>query len=115
MDFDHVAILVTVDSAEQARKIADVLLEQHRAACVNIVPGVHSRFWWEGAIDTAEEAMLVIKTRAALVDEVTDLVRRNHPAAVAEVIALPIVGGNPEYLAWVDEATARGPDRGETD
>lgn len=114
MDFEHVAILVTVDSAERARKIADILLERRRAACVNIVPGVHSRFWWQGAIDTAEEAMLVIKTRAALVDEVVDLVRRNHPADLAEVIALPIVGGSPEYLAWIDEETEKGPDRGET-
>jgi len=107
MDFKHVAILVTVDAAEAARKIADVLLEEHRAACVNMVPGVHSRFWWGGEIDTAEEMMLVIKTRAALVDEVVDLVQRNHPADVAEVIALPIVGGSTEYLAWVDEETKK--------
>ena len=115
MDFEHVVILVTVDSAEQARKIADILLERRRAACVNIVPGVHSRFWWQGAIDAAEEAMLIIKTRAALVDEVVDLIRRNHPADVAEVIALPIVGGSPEYLTWVDEETENGQDRSKTD
>jgi periplasmic divalent cation tolerance protein len=98
-DLEHVAIMVTVNSAEQAPRIAGILLKRRRAACANVVSGVHSHYWRNGAINTAEEATLIIKTRAALVDEVVDLVRRNHPADVAEVIALPIVGGIPEYLA----------------
>ena len=104
-DYEHVVILVTTDSQESAQKMAKALLKERKAACVNIVPRVDSLFWWEGSPDTAEELLLVIKTRAALVDDVVGLVKANHPYDVPEVIALPIVGGNPDYLEWIDGET----------
>ena len=98
-------ILVTVGTREEAEVIADVLLEQNKAACVNIVPAVDSHFLWEGQLETGQEALLIIKTRASLVEEVTNLVKTVHSYDVPEVIALPIIGGNPEYLAWIDAET----------
>lgn len=114
-EFNQVVILATVDSHEEANRIADTLLDRRRVACVNIVPGVHSRFWWEGEPDTSQELLLIIKTRASLVDEVVSLVKSIHSYEVPEVIALPIVGGNPDYLKWIDTETAQGRDTGSRD
>ena len=104
-EFNQVVILVTAGTREEADVIADVLLEQHKAACVNIVPAVDSHFRWEGKAKREQEALLIIKTRASLVEEVTSLVKAVHSYDVPEVIALPIIGGNPEYLAWIDTET----------
>lgn len=104
-EFNQVVILVTAGTREEADVIADVLLEQNKAACVNIVPAVDSHFRWEGKAKREQEALLIIKTRASLVEEVTSLVKAIHSYDVPEVIALPIIGGNPEYLAWIDTET----------
>jgi len=104
-EIEQVVIFVTVGTREEAEVIADVLLEQQKAACVNIVPGVDSHFRWEDKLRVEQEALLIIKTRASLVEEVTNLVKTVHSYDVPEVIALPIIGGNPEYLAWIDDET----------
>ena len=101
--FAYIVVLVTTGTVEEANKIAAVLLEQRKAACVNIVPRVNSRFWWQGELDSAEESLLIVKTRASLLDEVASLVKEAHSYDVAEVIALPIVGGNRDYLDWMDK------------
>ena len=101
-EFQQVVVFVTVGTQEEAQKIAGVLLERRKTACVNIVPSVDSHYWWEGKLETDREALLIIKTRAALVDELVDLVKEIHPYDVPEVIALPIVGGNRDYLEWLD-------------
>ena len=97
----YVVVLVTVGSDEEARRIANELLNQRKVACVNIVPGVSSLFWWQGGLDSAQENLLVIKTRASLLDEVVSLVGQLHSYEVPEVIALPICGGNQNYLQWL--------------
>ena len=101
-----IVLFITTDSAEEARKIAGALLEQKKAACVNIVPGVESVFWWEGKVDSASENLLVVKTRASLLDEVVNLVKKVHSYDVPEIIALPIIGGNKDYLDWIGESVA---------
>ncbi len=100
-----VIVLVTTDSEEEAQRIASTLLKERKAACVNIVPEINSFFWWQGKIDSADESLLIIKTRAALLDDVVSLVKANHHYQVPEVIALPVVGGNPDYLNWIDGET----------
>jgi periplasmic divalent cation tolerance protein len=99
----YIVVIITTETDSEAHKIADVLLDQKKAACVNIVPRVDSRFWWEGKIDSARESLLIVKTKASLLDEVVNLVKQNHSYSVPEVIALPITGGNPDYLSWIDE------------
>ena len=96
-----VTVLSTASSADEAGRLAQALLERRLAACVNIVPGVESRYWWEGHIESAQEVLLVIKSQRSLLDELTQAIRELHSYSVPEVIALPIVGGNPGYLAWV--------------
>jgi periplasmic divalent cation tolerance protein len=102
---DHIVVYVTAPSMDEARAIAAGLLEEHLAACVNIVPTVESHYWWEGKREKADEALLVIKTRGALLESLIAKVRGLHSYTVPEVIALPLVGGNPDYLAWIQEET----------
>jgi periplasmic divalent cation tolerance protein len=97
-----IVVFVTASSAEDAQKIAVLLLEKRKAACVNIVPKVDSKFWWEGKLDSAQESLLIIKTKASALAEVIALVRQAHSYTVPEIIALPIIGGNEDYLKWVD-------------
>ena len=105
-DSGKVVVFVTVSSEEEAEKIASLLLEQRKAACVNVVPRISSRFWWRGRLDSAQESLLIIKTRAALVPELTDIVKKAHSYTVPEIVALPVVAGNKDYLDWVDRETS---------
>jgi periplasmic divalent cation tolerance protein len=105
MDTDRIVVFITVDSSETARIIADVLLTQRKAACVNIVPSVESYYWWHGKIETAKEFLLIVKTRQKLLDELVELVKKNHPYSVPEIIAVPIIGGNKDYLKWLEDET----------
>ena len=100
---DYIVVLVTTNTTGEAQQIARRLLEQRQAACVNIIPGVDSSFWWAGKLDSARESLLVIKTRASRLAEIIDLVKGVHSNTVPEIIALPVIGGNQEYLDWIDK------------
>jgi periplasmic divalent cation tolerance protein len=100
-----IIVFITIDSPETAQKLADKLLTARKAACVSIISKVSSQYWWQGKIEKADEVMLVVKTRAALLDELITLVKQNHPYIVPEIIALPVIGGNPDYLTWLDSET----------
>jgi periplasmic divalent cation tolerance protein len=97
-----VVIFVTTGTEAEAHKIAELLLTKRKAACVNILPGVDSSFWWQGKLDSAQESLLIIKTRASLLPEIIELVKSVHSYEVPEIIALPIIGGNEDYLKWID-------------
>jgi len=99
---EKIVILVTAGSTQEAEGIASVLLKERVVACVNIIDQVQSLFWWEGKIDRAQEVLLVVKTRKPFLERIIELVRENHSYDVPEVIALPIIGGNPAYLEWMD-------------
>ncbi|MBA7486468.1 MAG: divalent cation tolerance protein CutA [Dehalococcoidia bacterium] len=102
----YIVILITSDSIEEADHIARVLLEKKKVACVNILRGIDSYFWWEGKVDSARENLLIAKTKASLLPEVVALVRKIHSYDVPEVIALPIIGGNQDYLEWIEQSVA---------
>jgi periplasmic divalent cation tolerance protein len=102
---ERVVVFITTATAEEAQRISSMLVSGRKAACVNIVPQVHSRFWWQGEIDSADEALLIVKTKAALLHELIRLVKENHSYEVPEIVALPIAGGNPDYLQWLDDET----------
>ena len=101
---DRIIVLITAGSEEEAHKIAELLVNEKKAACVNILPGVDSLFWWEGKIDSARESLLLVKTKTSLFPEVVELVKRTHSYEVPEVIALPIIAGSDDYLKWLDAA-----------
>lgn len=100
----HVVVLVTAGSEEEAARIGRTLVGERLVACANLVPGVASTYWWQGHIEQATETLLVLKTRQELVPQIVTRVRALHSYTVPEVIALPVVGGNPAYLQWIDES-----------
>ena len=99
----YLVILITTDTADEANQIAEDLVKQRKAGCVNIVPGVSSLFWWQGKLDSVEEYLLVAKTKASQLDELVNLVKEIHSYDIPEIIALPIVGGNQDYLEWISK------------
>jgi periplasmic divalent cation tolerance protein len=101
-DAQNVVIFITTAAGEEAHTIANILLQHRKVACVNIIAGVSSLFWWNGKIDAAEESLLVAKTTASHIDDFVRLVKESHGYDIPEVIAFPIVGGNLDYLEWMD-------------
>jgi periplasmic divalent cation tolerance protein len=99
----EIVIFITTDDSEEAQSIAAMLLNQRKVACVNIIPGVDSLFWWQGKLDSARENLLIIKTKASLLDEIVYIVKEVHSYDVPEIIALPIIGGNEDYLKWIGD------------
>ncbi|MDQ7821076.1 MAG: divalent-cation tolerance protein CutA [Armatimonadota bacterium] len=105
---EHVVVLVTVGDPAEARRIARALVEERLAACVNLIPGLASTYWWQGRVEEAGEVLLVCKTRRDRVEALEQRVRALHSYTVPEVIALPVVAGHPAYLEWVDDSLRPG-------
>ncbi|MFQ5896708.1 MAG: divalent-cation tolerance protein CutA [Candidatus Methylomirabilia bacterium] len=101
-------VLVTTPSVEEGQRIARAVVAEHLAACVNVVPGLRSVFFWEGQLQEESEALLVIKTSRERYEALQRRVFELHTYSVPEVLALPVEAGSPSYLAWVDEAVRTG-------
>lgn len=97
-------VLITASGNREAERLSRALVERKLAACVNIVPRVRSRYWWKGKIETAGEALLIVKTQKRLVPELIRAVRKLHSYTVPEVISLAVEGGNPDYLSWIADS-----------
>ena len=93
-------VLVTASSVDEARRIADALLQPRLAACVNIVPGVESHYWWQGTREQGSEVLLMIKTSAEQFEAVSAAVRANHSYECPEIVALDPREMTPAYRAW---------------
>jgi periplasmic divalent cation tolerance protein len=102
---NYIVALVTVPSEEVGTAVAQALLDRRLVACVNIVPAVNSLYVWEGELCSDDELLLVIKSKAALFDELASVVQDVHPYDVPEIIALPIVAGSQDYLDWIEKVT----------
>jgi periplasmic divalent cation tolerance protein len=100
---DHIVILMTAGSREEAVLIAQDLVWQGLVACVNIVPGVTSVYRWEGEVQQDQEWLLVAKSRYDILNALTARVQAIHSYDVPEIIALPLTGGSEAYLNWVDQ------------
>ena len=98
-------IYVTTKDADEARRIGRELVESRLAACVNIIGGVNSLYWWEGKIQDEREAVLVAKTRESLVPELIEKVKSLHSYTCPCVVALPVEDGNPDFLRWIEGET----------
>ena len=96
-----VLVYTTFPSLVEAETAGRQILERRLAACVNILPGMVSHYWWQGAIERAEEAVMIVKTRAALAEPVREAVRAVHPYETPAIMIVPVEGGDPDYLAWI--------------
>ena len=101
----YIVVLITASSREEAQKIASGVLADKLAACANILENVESHFWWQGKLDQAKETLVILKTRKALFNKLTQKIKSLHSYEVPEIIALPIISGNKAYLDWIDDST----------
>jgi periplasmic divalent cation tolerance protein len=102
---DKRIVLSTAGSEEEAHKIAHILVKRRLAACVNIVPRVQSIYRWKGEIESAQEWLLLIKTRVDKFPAVRDAIGELHSYEVPECIVLEIEDGSLPYLQWLEKAT----------
>jgi periplasmic divalent cation tolerance protein len=103
-----VVVLTNLPDRDTALALGRALVERRLAACANVLGGCTSVYRWQGAIETADEVPVLIKTRRELYAEVEQAIRSLHPYAVPEIIALPVQAGLPEYLGWIQIETAHG-------
>jgi periplasmic divalent cation tolerance protein len=101
----YIVVYVTAPGEAEAEKIARALVENKLAACVNIVKNVRSIYRWQGKIEDEAEVLMVAKTREEHFGPFTDTVKRHHSYAVPEIIAVPVVEGSEDYLAWLGHET----------
>jgi periplasmic divalent cation tolerance protein len=100
-----VFVYTTYPSIVEAEQAGRAIVERRIAACVNILPGMISHYRWQGAIERAEEVVMIIKTRASLAEAVRDAVKQTHSYTTPAVLFLPLEGGDPAYLDWLMQET----------
>ena len=98
-------IYITCETLQEAENIGTVLVERRLAACVNILDGMKSIYWWQGKMERAEEAVLIAKTCTELVDDLIEAVKAMHGYEVPCIVALPVEGGNRDFLDWIQKET----------
>ncbi|MBI4430235.1 MAG: divalent-cation tolerance protein CutA [Candidatus Omnitrophica bacterium] len=97
-------ILITASSIEEARRLAESLLQEHLAACVNCIPELESHYWWRGKLEHASESLLIVKTTAEAVSHVIRRVKELHSYSTPEIISCTITEGSKEYLKWLRDS-----------
>ncbi len=102
---DFIVVLVTAPDEDGAAKMAETLVEERFAACVNIIRDIRSIYSWEGKIEDDREVLMVIKTKKDLFEPLKKRIQEMHPYSVPEIIALPILAGSPDYLRWLGDVT----------
>jgi periplasmic divalent cation tolerance protein len=101
-----VLVYTTWPSIVEAETAGRTIVERRLAACVNILPGMISHYWWEGKIERAEEVVMIIKTRAALAEPVRSAVKELHSYATPAVMVLPVESLDPAYHQWIVKETS---------
>jgi periplasmic divalent cation tolerance protein len=100
-------VFITFPSLDEARRVGTVLVDEHIAACVNVLAGIQSLFYWQGAREEATEALAVVKTTQQRFADLAARVKSLHSYSVPEIIALPIVGGDESYLQWMADTVQK--------
>jgi periplasmic divalent cation tolerance protein len=98
---DYAQVLTTAGSEEEAQRIADALLEQRLAACVQVVGPIASTYRWQGAVERTQEWQCLAKTEAARYPQVEAAIRGAHSYEEPEILAIPVLAGSACYLAWI--------------
>lgn len=108
---DLIIVFITAPTIEDGERLAEIIVSARLAACVNVVPGISSFFHWQGNLERADEVLLMAKSRISQFDALRRRIRKDHSYETPEIIALPIVIGDEDYLAWVDETMTQDQDR----
>jgi periplasmic divalent cation tolerance protein len=102
-------IYITTRTMDEARAIGKELVSKRLAACANIIDNMNSLYWWKGEIQEDREVILIAKTVESLVRELIDTVKSMHSYECPCIVSLPIIDGNPAFLAWIAQETLRRP------
>ncbi len=102
-----VLLYTTYPSIVEAEEAGRLIVEKRLAACVNILPGMISHYWWDGKIDRGEEVVMIIKTRASLAEAVRATVKERHSYTTPAVLVLPVESVDPAYHKWIVEETSK--------
>jgi periplasmic divalent cation tolerance protein len=105
---NKIVVFSACGSQDEAAQLARRLLEARLAACVNVIMQIRSYYWWKGKIEESSEWLLVVKTSRELFEQVRSVLEAAHSYELPEVLALPVVAGSPNYLAWIDRELAAG-------
>ena len=103
-----VIVYTTYPSLVEAEQAGRALVERRLCACVNILPGMMSHYWWEGKVDRGEEVVMLIKTRASLAETVGGAVKEMHSYTTPAILTLPLESVDPAYHAWIVKETTAG-------
>jgi periplasmic divalent cation tolerance protein len=101
----YIQVTTTTETEADTQTIASAVVEKRLAACAQVVGPITSTYWWQGKIESAEEWLCVVKSKAALYEELERAIRAIHPYKEPEIVAALIVRGSAGYLAWLDENT----------
>jgi len=105
---DKIVVLSTCGTEDEAQRIARLLVESRLAACVNVIPRMRSFYRWKGAVEWADECLLVIKSSRELFDSLRGVLEQAHSYEVPEAIALLIVDGAENYMTWLEANLGQG-------
>ena len=105
---DFVQAITTTETRADAQAIANALVEQRLAGCVQVMGPITSTYWWESKVETAEEWLCLIKSRRDLYEELEQVIREAHPYDVPEILAVPVTAGSKPYLEWLDGELEKG-------
>jgi len=101
----HCMVITTIDSVEAAEQLAHKIVEARVGACAQVVGPIKSVYWWDGAVQSEPEWQIWVKTTRDQLDALIAHIQANHSYDVPEIVATPIIGGNPAYLEWVTNET----------
>jgi periplasmic divalent cation tolerance protein len=96
-----VFVYTTYPSVVEAEKAGRAIVERRLAACVNILPGMISHYWWQGALERGEEVVMIIKTRASLAESVRAAVKEMHSYATPAILVIALESVDSNYLSWI--------------
>jgi periplasmic divalent cation tolerance protein len=105
---NKIVVLTTCANEKEAEKLARALLDDRLAACVNVIPRMRSLYHWKGTIESADECLLLIKSSRELFEPLSTALRKLHSYEVPELLALPVVDGEPNYLNWLESSIGSG-------
>lgn len=107
MSTPYCVVTITAPKGAKAKTLAKQIVRDRLAACVNLVPFIHSTYWWKGKVVEEGESLLILKTRRSKVKSLIQKVKKIHPYDVPEIIATPILQGHKPYLDWIKKETGK--------
>jgi periplasmic divalent cation tolerance protein len=101
----YIVVFITAHDADEGNKIGKALVKRRLAACVNVISGVDTHFWWKDKLTDSKESLLIVKTKETLFPELVKAVKKLHSYTIPEIIAIPILTGSRDYLEWIESET----------